>query len=61
MIHNPKLKILLVILTSYLLVCGSCSDNDNYKAPIIEEPVIEEPPIVINDPVTPISEVFVNV
>lgn len=56
MIRNPRLKILLVVLTSYLLVCGSCSDNDKYKAPIIEEPAIVEPPIVINDPVTPISD-----
>lgn len=33
----------------------ACSNPEGYKAPIIVEPIVEEP-IVINDPITPISD-----
>lgn len=39
-----------------LISCTSCSNENGYKAPIVVEPIIVEPPVGINDPITPISD-----
>lgn len=53
------MKIIIAFFTLNLLFsCTSCSSSDKTpETPIVETPVEPNPPIVINDPVTPITDV----
>ena len=52
-LKNMLIKSVLFVLL--LLSNAACSNSEGYQAPVIVEPIVEEP-IVINDPITPISD-----